>query len=155
MVTVETVSIVFTGLSISLAALYYVMTLRNTNITRQAQLFMQLYNRWDSSEFVKFWFDFQDKEISDYESDKEYAVAFRALARFIEGIGVLVKRNLIDITLVDDLMSANIIDFWETAGPAIRELRVQTNKPQYGEWAEYLYKRIKPIVEQQHPELKT
>ena len=47
MITIETISIVFTGLSISLAAFYYINTLRNTRRnqelqleTRQAQLFM-------------------------------------------------------------------------------------------------------------------
>ena len=57
MVTVETISIVFTGLSISLAAFYYISTLRNAQRTqqmqletRQAQLFMSFVSsEWEQT----------------------------------------------------------------------------------------------------------
>ena len=56
MVTVETVSIVFTALSISLAAFYYINTLRNTQRnqqlameTRKAQHYMQMRARAPTS----------------------------------------------------------------------------------------------------------
>ena len=52
MVDVQTISIVFAGLSIGVAAIYYTLTLRNTQRaqqiqidTRQAQLFMNIYNQ--------------------------------------------------------------------------------------------------------------
>jgi hypothetical protein len=35
------------------------------------------------------------------------------------------------------------------------EIRERFNWPQNTEWAEYLYKQIKPIAERQNPELKT
>ncbi|MCW4020706.1 MAG: hypothetical protein NWF14_05720 [Candidatus Bathyarchaeota archaeon] len=38
MVSVETISIVFTGLSVSLAAFYYISTLRNANRMRELTL---------------------------------------------------------------------------------------------------------------------
>jgi hypothetical protein len=34
------------------------------------------------------------------------------------------------------------------------EYRVRMNYPQRGEYVEYLYNQIKPIVDSQHPELK-
>ena len=51
MVDVQTLSIVFAGLSIGLAAIYYMMTLRNQDRTRQTQLFMQIYDRYMDKEF--------------------------------------------------------------------------------------------------------
>jgi len=39
--------------------------------------------------------------------------------------------------------------------PMMVEWRERFNWPQAFEWAEYLYNEIKPIAEQQHPELKT
>lgn len=74
---------------------------------------------------------------------------------FYEGIGVLLKRKLIDKTLVDDLMSSSITMLWEKMEPLIRERKERANWPQIAEWFEYLYNEIKPIVEEQHPELKT
>ena len=67
MVTIETISIVFTGISISLAAFYYINTLKNAqrardlslkaqeqaSETRQAQLFMQIYSMFSSDEFFE------------------------------------------------------------------------------------------------------
>jgi hypothetical protein len=60
MVTIETLSIVFTGISISLAAFYYINTLRNTRKnqelqleTRQTQLFMDIFKTWASKEFQR------------------------------------------------------------------------------------------------------
>lgn len=40
-----------------------------------------------------------------------------SLGTYFEGIGVLVKRNLVDPSMVDDLMSGRFIDFWEAMGP--------------------------------------
>jgi len=150
---------------------YYVLTVRNAQKnqkqqleTRQAQLFMQLYDRWAGTDFKKLsrevmeqnFIDYDDY-ISKYDSDinPEAYDKNRSLGSFYEGIGVLVKRNLIDPHMVDDLMSNAILRYWEKYGPIMAEIRVHRNYPQAGEWAEYLYNVIKQIVEQQHPELKT
>jgi hypothetical protein len=65
-----------------------------------------------------------------------------------------VKRRLIDPSFVDDLMSGGIVSFWEKFGPSFLEYRVRMNWPQRGEYVEYLYNQIKPIVVSQHGELK-
>jgi len=169
MVSVETLSIVFTGMSISLAAFYYISTLRNaqrtqqlTLETRQAQLFMQIYDRWSSIEMTKMewelsnweWDDFDDY-VSKYDSDVESISLRSVLGRQFEGIGVLIKRGLIDPALVDDLMSASILGYWEKWGPVVKEWRVRRNIPQASEYQEYLYQTIKAIAEKQHTELET
>jgi hypothetical protein len=83
-------------------------------------------------------------------------VSFSTIAIFFEGVGVLVKRKLVDPSLVDDLMSDMVLRFWEKFGePMIKIRQVRDNYPQYFEHVEYLYSVIKPIVESQHPELKT
>lgn len=162
--TIQAISQVMTAVGVVAAASYYILMVRNTNQnqqltleTRQAQLFMQVYDRWNSSEFIKFWFEFKEADFEEYElgKDRELDIAIRAIGRFLEGIGVLLKRDLIDVALVDDLISGNIVEFWEKSEELVNDLRTRMGYPQYGEWAEYLYNRIKPIVEEQHPELKT
>ena len=121
MVDYQTISIVFTGLSISLAAFYYISTLRNNEKTqrqqletRQAQLFMSLYQTFSSPEFIKNWdhvnwrMEFEDWEASfnkihPKKNPEERAIWF-SVAAFFEGVGVLVRRELIDLSLVDDLL---------------------------------------------------
>ncbi len=74
MVSVETVSIVFTGLSVSLVAFYYISTLRNAQKTqqlalesRQTQIFMQIYQQLNSEESFTTWAELMNLEVADYE----------------------------------------------------------------------------------------
>jgi hypothetical protein len=73
---------------------------------------------------------------------------------YLEGIGVLVKRGLIEPSLVDDLMSSIVVGYWEKYRPYLLETRVRRNQSMMGEYIEFLYGQIKPIVESQHPELR-
>jgi len=167
--TLQTIGILLTGLTVSIAAIYYTLTLRYTRRnqdlqleTRQGQLFMQIYSQWNSMEMGREYQRVMDSEWTDIDdflekhyTDIESKTGFRTVARFFEGIGVLVHRGLIDATFVDDLMSGATIRYWEKIAPMIKEWRIRYNWPQAVEWVEYLYNQVKPIVEEQHPELKT
>jgi len=172
MVSVETISIVFTGLSISLAAFYYISTLKNAQKnqqmqleTRQAQLFMQIYNRITEKAFMRRftdiifhweWTDYDDfMEKYGPENNMDAFSDWTSVGLYIDGLGSQVKRGLIDVGQVDDLISGIIIRYWEKREQITREFREQMNYPQYGEHVEYLYNQIKPIAEAQHPELRT
>jgi hypothetical protein len=157
MVDVQTVSIILTGIGIIGAIVYYTLTLRSANRTRQAQLFMQIYSQWYSKELCRQFEILMNMEWTDFDdfnrkmvSDIEYATALRMVSRFFEGVGLYVKRGLIDVTMVDDLMSGG-----EKYRSIMVEARVQWNWPQLLEWLEYLYNEIMSIVEEQHSELKT
>jgi hypothetical protein len=131
--------------------------------TRQAQLFMQLYNRYQEVEFWKNWWEIRSWEWDDPEdfwrkygpeNQMEYIKWF-SVSTVLEGIGVLIKRGYIDPYLVDDIMSLSSIGYWERFGEVILYGRKQYNWPQLWEYCEYLHDQIKQIAEQQHPELKT
>ena len=62
------------------------------------------------------------------------------------------KRNLVDPSMVDDLMSGRIIDFWEAVGPWTLENRERTGDYELGEHSEYLYNVIKKIRDRQRTE---
>ena len=155
MVTVETISIAFTGLSISIAAFYYIGTLRNANRmreltiksqenaleTRQAQLFIQLFNRFNDANFYsKYDESVNRSEWKEYEQERE---TIGLVAAFFEGIGVLVEQKLVNINLVSKLMSTNIMAFWENVEPVIREYRDRNQNPYAWEYVEWLYDNIK------------
>ena len=96
------------------------------------------------------------RSYEDYEEifrDEEKGSTFRVVGTFLEGLGVLVKRGLVDKGFVDDMMSGDIIGFWEKYGDVVREERRRMNYPQALEWAEYLYDEVKPLSLKQHPEL--
>ena len=70
------------------------------------------------------------------------------------GIGVLVKKNLVDVNMVNDLIGNSIISVWEKFGPIFVDLRARISNPYvYTDW-EYLYHEIVKHREE-HPEPKT
>ena len=176
MVALEIVALVLTGLGLAASIIYYANILNNANKTRelqlksqelatetrQAQLFMQIYATYHSEEYIKAFEEIMRWEYTGYDDymskygadvNPEAYLMYRKVFGYLEGIGVLVRRGLIDVSLVDDLMSGFVIGFWEKLGPYMVERRRQMDWPQIGEQIEYLYNEVKPIVERQRREL--
>ena len=133
---------IISSIGVIIAIMYYAMVIRNQNRTFRAQLFMQTYSRFNDNQFWENNFEMRKKlDLWEAEAvlesgyltlDTQSLAQFNALATFFEGIGVLVKRGLIDITLVNDLMLFSIIDNWEVMVPVIERLReLSDNKNQY------------------------
>jgi hypothetical protein len=138
---------------------YYVLTVRATRKnqqqqleTRQAQLFMSLYQTFRSPEFIKNWdhvnwrLEFKDWEDSFTKlhpvKNPENRTIWFSVAAFFEGVGVLLRRNLIDISLVNDLLGNVIIMTWESMGPTETESRSRLNNPDIWTDFEYAYNEI-------------
>lgn len=64
---------------------------------------------------------------------------------FFEGIGVLLKRDLIDIEIVDDLLSVAIRGYWKKFECVIVGSREIINEPKMMADTEYLYNEIMKI----------
>jgi len=126
--------------------IYYITIMRNsqrnqeltlkaqeqTLETRQAQLFLNIYNVYSSKQFqrgreelmhLREWTDYDDFAKYGSDVDPEAKATWDSILMWLEGLGVLVKRGLIDPELVHDLLYAFIINFWERHLPA-RALRV-------------------------------
>jgi hypothetical protein len=152
MVSLEVVAILLSGISISASLVYYSTVLKNQNETRQAQLFMQIYNEFKDKEFQS---DFQYAITAEWENYEDYrhkymgeeniskGIRIGIFTSFCEGLGVLVYRKLVDITLVDDLMRGYIIRYWDKYSGLRHEIR--KNSPLYAEWTEYLYNELMKI----------
>jgi hypothetical protein len=166
MTDVQTLSIIIAAVGVSIAAINSIISSRkaeknNQQIleTRQAQLFMQMYDRWSSPELrigthrltaLWSWNDSQDfeKKYGDKVNLEQYVKSLVVPASFIEGIGVLVERGLIDVTLVDQLMHNTIKNFWETIQPLIIEDRKQQKADMHPHFdsIEDLYNRIQKLT---------
>jgi hypothetical protein len=159
MVTVETFSVVIAAVSLIIGVINNIITSRRQNRTQQSRLFMDLYSQMRSKEFVGdtrelsswHWEGFEDFR-SKYgaRANKEANTLFVSVANFFDGVGVLVKRNDLDPELVEELMSAWIIWFWEKFGTVIEGYR-KVRFPQYLESVEFLYGKIKPMAMEEHP----
>jgi len=152
MVDVQAIGLAVTATSVVVGIIYYIFTARTTLQTRQAQLFMQVYNKWQEKEFnlskQLVLQEYRCLSIEDYEEvlkDKEKAANFRVVSTALEGLGVLVKRGLVDVGIVDDMMSGDVIGFWGKYGEVVKEFRVRMGYPQALEWTEYLYNEVKSL----------
>ena len=163
MVDYQTISIIFAGLSIGIASLYYIINIRHQQETREASLFNSVYESmlspdifhisweleldWNFTDYEDFWEKYgPDTNREDYERFNRYFT-------HLEGMGIYVKRGLIRAELIDDFMSGDVVRFWEKFGPFILEHRRRRNSPTAYEHVEYLYNKVKPIRDRQHPEL--
>jgi tRNA isopentenyl-2-thiomethyl-A-37 hydroxylase MiaE len=133
MADVQTISIVVAAIGVLIAAINSIISSRRAEEqrqhtletqqhaleTRQAQLFMQIYNRWNS---------------------KEMTTAYEKL----RGLGMLVKRGLIDVEMVEDLLSNRVIWYWEThVQPYADNVRERLNDPTMYDSLEHLYSMLK------------
>ena len=159
---IQTAYYMVAATGVLIEAAYYVLNMRVTLQTRQAQLFMPIYSTYHSDEYMKAYSEIMrwkwenyDDYINKYgpESNPEAYIMYRKVFGFFEGVGVLVRRRLIDPSLVDDLMSGAIVQYWERFESILLERRRSLNWPQVGEQIEYLYNEVKPIAERQRQQL--
>ena len=171
MVSLEVIAILLSGISISASLFYYANVLQNSNKTqkqqletRQAQFFMSVYRDHVTKENISDWTEMvQEWKWTDYDDywDKygsvhESGVKFGSYINRLEGLGVLVKRGLIDANLLYDLNYGSIIMMWNKFLPIIAERRRQANAPHLYCDVEYLYDKIVKIREERgHPRIIT
>jgi hypothetical protein len=144
------VSIVIASITVVMGVVLAVLQLRDQKKTRQAQLFMEIYVRFERSEFLDTYFlvgdafgNHQDESHPEFWVNNKGKIG--SVLSFYESIGVLVKRKLIDINLVADLISGSTIRLWESIERWVKWRRKNENWPQLWEWMEYLYHEIRKI----------
>ena len=118
MVDVSAVSMIVASVSVLVAATYYIMQIRHQNKLRQTDMVMRLYALFGSVEFQNSYQKIMGLKFEDYvkryaKSNVDVLAATYSVGVFFEGIGVLVKRKLINMDLVDDLFTIPILDAWE------------------------------------------
>ena len=140
---------------------YYVMTVRNQNKAIQAQLLMNLYESYRSTESRR-----QSLEIQswDWKSPNEFFEKYRqevnpdawalweAKASFFNGIGILLKKGLIDIELLDELLTSSVNRHWNIMGMGVILTEWRKMLPERKleeEWKydpDYLYQRDSLVI---------
>jgi hypothetical protein len=124
MVDIQTVSIAVASASVTLAAIYYLWQIRHQTKIRQTDLVMRLYEKFGSTEFQKAYQMIMGLGYEDYAdyrkrygTNDEVKAAGTTVNSFFEGIGVLVKRKLISMGLVDDLFEGAVLFAWQKGSP--------------------------------------
>jgi len=160
-----------TGIIVGVA--YYIMNIENNRRnqeltlkaqehaleTRQAQLFMSIYQSIYTTEGLRSEYNMPKTPVKTYEDledlylEEDAYKAWSWYGTFYEGIGVLVKENLVDIGHVALLISGGVINFWTKYREVYLDTRDKLNWPRFGVETEYLYDRVIEYGEA-HPELQ-
>ena len=158
MFQIEYLPIVLTGIGIIVSILYYSSVLRNANRTREAQLFMNVYDKWSDPEMGKAYQIANNAQYSSYEeymeinNNEDFRWAIRKIIGYYEGVGVLVREGLVDIRLVALLMTGSTLKFWSRLEPYIGEMR-SADYPRVAIETEYLVNRLRDYIKD-HPEIE-
>jgi len=179
MVTVETISIVFTGISISLAAFYYISTLRNAQRTRelslkaqeraletrQIQFCWQALERVHNKEFAKRMLEIMYRQdFKDYEEWREkygpstnpdaYADYYQVTSTF-QGLGYLVQTKVLDLEVLSKhIRPRSIILLWEKVEPIVKVHRERLNPTAFDSF-EYLANELRTLLERRMAQTST
>ena len=136
----QTASYLIAALSFTITCAYYIMNLKNTQKnmqmtleTRQTQLFMQLFAQYNTKDFMndfgKVAYQMEYKDLADWEkkytptNSLEHWASWGRVGRFFDGVGILVKRRLIDLDLVVEELREIILYSWDKMSPWVYEVR--------------------------------
>jgi hypothetical protein len=128
--------------------------------TRQAQMFMNIYNQLTTKDFgaalnlnaKSHYMNYS--EFNELMQKEDFQEAFTIIGMYWEGIGVLVKEKFLDIRLVALMLCGNTRFFWEKLKPFVDEARVNMGYERWMSETEYLYNELLKYLDE-HPELST
>ena len=159
-ITFQTIFQFLQTVSIMVGIAYYIMILQNqqknmnTSLeTRQAQLFMDIYQTYVTKEIhrdieIVLKSDFIDFEdwLSKYgpQSNPDGHAKFDSVLSYMEGMGCLVKRGLIDPSYVVELLGLEVLYLHQKYQPVISGLR-RANPTVYTDF-DVLYESVKRYI---------
>jgi hypothetical protein len=160
MIDYPTISILLTGIGMTIALTYYGLQIRNQNRARQAQLFMQMHNRWsndlkgrDVNTIVNTKISGFDEYWEKYNSDEEFKGTMDALFGFYEGLGVIVKEGYMSIRHVALMWAGVTRRFYVNIVEQMIDGAIEYwNAPRVWSETVYLCKELIKYLEE-HPEL--
>lgn len=102
---------------------------------RQAEKLVTTSDYRDLADFVG--------KYGETSSSEPRPVAFDKVGDYYEGIGLLMRRGLVDPDLVEALLGAKVVCYWEKMLPYIDGIRQRSGDDSTWENYEYLYREMK------------
>ncbi len=138
---------VITPLAVAVGVIIALLQLRNQYRLRQIDTVMRLYSHFGDESFVRHFNRVTNWNYTTYEdylerrTEDDY-ISLTVVTVFFEAMGLLLKRKLAPIDLIDDLLSGPILLAWPKAEPIWIGFRKQYGVPAAAEWFEYLHHAI-------------
>jgi len=131
-------------IAITVGVIVALLNLRNQYRLRQIDTVMRLYSHFGDEPFVRHFNRVTNWDYDTYESylekrtEDDY-ISLTVVTVFFEAMGLLLKRKLAPIDLIDDLLSGPILLAWPKARPIWVGFRAQYGVPAAAEWFEFLH----------------
>jgi len=145
MLDIPSASALAAAIGVMVGVILAYLEIRSLVGTRRTDLVISLYRDFGSKDFQEAWqkvVTSEYKDYSDYVAKYGLDEAYQVVMLF-EGMGTLLHMRLVDIALVQHLISGPIMSTWEKMRTVIEGHRQQINQPQFCEWFEYLYNEMK------------
>jgi hypothetical protein len=145
MVDIQTVSIAIASTSIVIAAIYYILQLRNQSKTRTIDLVLRLDLVFESNEFKQAYATFLERDIKEYDFETYEPSKWIPESRvsgFFETLGFLLRRKLIDLDFAYSSFPS-IPTAWEKLRFWIEKVREYRHSQWFYVNFEYLYNEMK------------
>ncbi len=151
MLGVTEISAMVAAGGVLVGVIYYILDLRHQNKVRQTDLVIKLSDFGTRTKFLNACTDIFEADFTDYDdfvtkygtffSKKPIPNSYYIVANFMERVGILLRNKLLNISLVDQIMT--VTDFWEKMKPVIEGVRREEHSDRYYENFEYLYNEMK------------
>ena len=147
---IPSLSIIVASISVVVAVIFTISSMRHATKTRQTGLVIQLNSALRASvndlveagQILNLEFNTY-KEYLNKHGDPFSNKAFITLAAYYDGLGFLLYKRLIDIEIIKYIVSGAVTINWEKLEPVIEGMRKDQKLPELFEWFEYLYKEMK------------
>lgn len=155
MVDITEISTIVAAAGVLAGVVYYILAMRHQTRIRNTDLIVRI-NPWFNispkelleSANILLALDYKDyddfvKKYGSLYSGKSAANSVRLLLNWGDGIGMLLKRSLVDIDIVVDSYGGIIQVFYEKVKPLVEGYRRETRNPHHYEQLEFLYNEMK------------
>jgi hypothetical protein len=152
--TIQRILTIAAPIAVIIGVIIALLQLRNQTRLRQFELAMRLHSRLGEEHFVRHYQRVMGWKYRSYaafrnKKSPEDHVSLLIVGVFFENMGLLLKRGLAPIDLLDDMLSGPILEAWPKTRPIWIGLREEHDHPAWAEWFEYLYnamsKRMKEL----------
>jgi len=160
MVDITEISAIVAAAGVLAGVVYYVLQMRNQTRIRKTDLIVRI-NPWfniSPKELIEYANTVLALEYKDYDDfvqkygslygGKPEANALRTMLNWADGLGMLLKRNLVDIDIVLDSYGGIAQLFWEKVKPLVEGYRKDTHYAHHYERVEYLCSEIEKREQQ-------
>ncbi len=123
------------------------LQLRHAYRLRQADTVIRLYSSFGEETFVRHFrrvtsWDYKTYEAFLEKSTEDDDISLTIVSTLFETMGLLLKRKLAPIDLLDDLLGGVVLLAWPKVNPIWVGFRAKYDMPDAAEWFEYLYDAI-------------